>query len=281
MSLRSTPRSEPPAHRRVLQRGARGAGGRGPVCEEEQARDAHEGWVGAHVVGVRERVHGAPAATLELSGLALAPHARMQHHLAHRHAREEAPELPRRARLRERAVGRRGGGAAGLRGTSLAGAARERAAKEWARGSSDERYTPSPNTSPVRIRCRSPLPPPPPPPPCQPCPPPPPCQARQTRQATGARGAEGDLKERRPQRRMQWKFSSAEPWYASTAPNARRAAPHLWGKGTRRVQLVRREGRDVSTLYGREGGGRRTRGRTRGAARAPAREGGSECTVHG
>jgi hypothetical protein len=29
----------------------------------------------------------------------------------------------------------------------------------------------------------------------------------------------------------------------------------LWGKGTRRVQLVRRDGRDVSTLYGREGGG--------------------------
>ena len=28
------------------------------------------------------------------------------------------------------------------------------------------------------------------------------------------------------------------------------------GKGTRRVQLVRRDGRDVSTLYGREGGGR-------------------------
>jgi hypothetical protein len=27
------------------------------------------------------------------------------------------------------------------------------------------------------------------------------------------------------------------------------------GKGTRRVQLVRRDGRDVSTLYGREGGG--------------------------
>ena len=26
-------------------------------------------------------------------------------------------------------------------------------------------------------------------------------------------------------------------------------------KGTRRVQLVRRDGRDVSTLYGREGGG--------------------------
>ena len=30
-----------------------------------------------------------------------------------------------------------------------------------------------------------------------------------------------------------------------------------WGKGTRRVQLVRRDGRDVSTLYGREGGGGR------------------------
>ena len=29
----------------------------------------------------------------------------------------------------------------------------------------------------------------------------------------------------------------------------------LWGKGTRRFQLVRRDGRDVSTLYGREGGG--------------------------
>ena len=28
-----------------------------------------------------------------------------------------------------------------------------------------------------------------------------------------------------------------------------------WGKGTRRVQLVRRDGRDVSTLYGRGGGG--------------------------
>ena len=27
------------------------------------------------------------------------------------------------------------------------------------------------------------------------------------------------------------------------------------GAGTRRVQLVRRDGRDVSTLYGREGGG--------------------------
>ena len=27
------------------------------------------------------------------------------------------------------------------------------------------------------------------------------------------------------------------------------------GKGARRVQLVRRDGRDVSTLYGREGGG--------------------------
>jgi len=28
----------------------------------------------------------------------------------------------------------------------------------------------------------------------------------------------------------------------------------VWGKGTRRVQLVRRDGRDVSTLYGRGGG---------------------------
>ena len=37
---------------------------------------------------------------------------------------------------------------------------------------------------------------------------------------------------------------------------AGRGASHRrWGKGTRRVQLVRRDGRDVSTLYGREGGG--------------------------
>ena len=51
------------------------------------------------------------------------------------------------------------------------------------------------------------------------------------------------------------------------------------GKGTRRVQLVRRDGRDVSTLYGREGGGvapRRQRGGAgigrRTAPRGPARE---------
>ena len=37
----------------------------------------------------------------------------------------------------------------------------------------------------------------------------------------------------------------------------------LWGKGTRRVQLVRRDGRDVSTLYGKEGGGGGLRGQLR------------------
>jgi hypothetical protein len=40
------------------------------------------------------------------------------------------------------------------------------------------------------------------------------------------------------------------------------------GKGTRRVQLVRRDGRDVSTLYGREGGGGGT------APRSPPAPGG-------
>ena len=48
------------------------------------------------------------------------------------------------------------------------------------------------------------------------------------------------------------------------------------GKGTRRVQLVRRDGRDVSTLYGREGGGtaRGTRPSCAGGAPAAALAGG-------
>mmetsp|Transcript_50587 Transcript_50587/g.119833 ORF Transcript_50587/g.119833 Transcript_50587/m.119833 type:complete len:253 (-) Transcript_50587:413-1171(-) len=55
-------------------------------------------------------------------------------------------------------------------------------AKEWARRKSEDRYTPSPYMSPVLIRRRSPL------------------------------------KDLRPQRRMQWKFSRAEPWKAATLP---------------------------------------------------------------
>jgi hypothetical protein len=45
-----------------------------------------------------------------------------------------------------------------------------------------------------------------------------------------------------------------------------KTAPHAQG-GTRRVQLVRKEGRDASTLYGREGGGAgRVADRGRGGA---------------
>ena len=59
------------------------------------------------------------------------------------------------------------------------------------------------------------------------------------------------------------------------------------GKGTRRVQLVRRDGRDVSTLYGREGGGGGTadwrahwdpRASRRAGGRAPSR-GSAPCAL--
>ena len=40
---------------------------------------------------------------------------------------------------------------------------------------------------------------------------------------------------------------------------ARRVCLDHLRRGTRRVQLVRRDGRDVSTLYGREGGGHEVR----------------------
>ena len=50
-------------------------------------------------------------------------------------------------------------------------------------------------------------------------------------------------------------LSSAGSTRTSTArPGSTCAAER---KGARRVQLVRRDGRDVSTLYGREGGGER------------------------
>ena len=63
-----------------------------------------------------------------------------------------------------------------------------------------------------------------------------------------------------PRRRRRWRRRRLWPpprapvrRWAQTPP---RVAPSRQAcKGTRRVQLVRRDGRDVSTLYGREGGG--------------------------
>ena len=54
-----------------------------------------------------------------------------------------------------------------------------------------------------------------------------------------------------------WSRSLLPALGAVTSPSPRSPSPRSFpDSGTRRVQLVRRDGRDVSTLYGREGGGR-------------------------
>ena len=67
----------------------------------------------------------------------------------------------------------------------------------------------------------------------------------------------------------------AQPFRAPAPARAVRAVRPRSCKGTRRVQLVRRDGRDVSTLYGREGGGGASARRRRPRRRLPGRRGGS------
>ena len=79
----------------------------------------------------------------------------------------------------------------------------------------------------------------------------------------GRRGGEEERREGGRKRREGARASSAAPSASTCIAGARTSAPSprydLWWKGTRHVQLVWRDGRDVSTLYGREGGGRGVR----------------------
>ena len=65
-----------------------------------------------------------------------------------------------------------------------------------------------------------------------------------------------DDKEPKPFGKDKGRFGAVRPGVPAHPATGVRAGPCAPpAKGTRRVQLVRRDGRDVSTLYGREGGG--------------------------